>query len=291
MNPPRVDASIATVQRQFEARAARFVQHDAIVRAAGERMLERLSCMRQSVHRVLDLGCGYGACRAALLRQFPDALWVGTDLSPAMLRAAAPVTGWRRLGRWLGTGGAPRVCASAEQLPYPDGCFDLVFSNLMLHWHPAPHTVIEEMARVLRTGGLALFSSYGPDTLAELQQACRLALPQARPLTGVDMHDFGDMMVAAGFQAPVLEVDTLRLAFRDARRLLSEVRALGGNPRSDRPSSLPSGRSARALLQSLQASADAQGDILLRFEIVIGHGWKAAPRGAAVQTIAMPRRR
>lgn len=291
MTPPRVDASIATVRRQFEARAARFARHDALVREVGRRMLERLSFMRHPTALLLDLGCGGGACRAALEQQFPEARWLGVDLSPAMLGATATASWRERLGAWVGRGGAAlRACASAERLPLADASVDLVFSNLMLHWHPEPHTVIAEIARVLRTGGLVMFSSYGPDTLRELRAACTTALPSARPMPFVDMHDFGDMLVESGFEAPVMEVETLRLTFANAPALLAEVRALGGNPRADRPAGLPSGVQARGLLRALESGADAQGRLGLTFEVVIGHGWKSAPR-PGVQTIAMPRSR
>jgi malonyl-CoA O-methyltransferase len=253
--------------------------------------------MRHTVQRVLDLGCGPGACRAGLRRQFPQAQWLGVDLSEAMLRSAGRAGPAARLARWLRTvapprGGADlRICASAEQLPLADASIDLVFSNLMLHWHPAPHEVIGEMARILRPGGLVLFSSYGPDTLAELRRACLDVLPGARPMPFVDMHDFGDMLVAAGFESPVMEVETLTLTYADPGRLIAEVRALGGNPRRDRAAALPSGRQARALRQRLQAATDQHGRIALHFEIVIGHGWKATPRVDGLQTVAMPRSR
>jgi len=257
-------------------------------------MLERLSFIRHRAALLLDLGCGGGACRTALAQQFPAARWLGLDLSLAMLRQPAGTAGWReRLGGWVGgpgPGPGLRACASAEQLPLADASVDLVFSNLMLHWHPAPHEVIAEIARVLRTGGLVMFSSYGPDTAKELRAACAGALPLARPMPCVDMHDFGDMLVEAGFEAPVMEVEMLRLTFPGARALLAEARALGGNPRADRPAGLPSGAQARALLRTLEAGADAQGRLPLTFEVVIGHGWKAAPRNA-VQVIAMPRSR
>ncbi len=296
MTTARVDADVATVRRQFDRRARDFAAHDAVVREVGARMLERLSLMRHRVDLLLDLGCGQGSSRAGLLRQFPTARWLGVDLSPAMLRADAGPARFGRLVSWLrrlaGRRGAPmHACASAEALPLADASVDLVFSNLMLHWHPAPHEAIAEMARVLRTGGLVLFSSFGPDTWKDLRGACAASLPDARPMPFVDMHDFGDMLVEAGFEAPVMEVEILRLTFADARQLLAEARALGGNPRADRARGLPSGQQARALLAALQATADAQGRLPLHFEIVIGHGWKAAPRSAGISTIAMPTRR
>ncbi len=288
MIPARIDADIPTVRRQFDARAARFHRHDAIVREVGRRMFERLAFMRHPASRVLDLGCGYGAGRAALQRQFPGAQYLGIDLSARMLQADAGGGRLARLrARWQRRG-ALRVCASAERLPLADGSVDVVFSNLMLHWHPAPHEAIAEMARVLRTGGLIVFSSYGPDSGREVRAAAQASLAAVRPLPCVDMHDFGDMLVDAGFEAPVMEVENLRLTYADPRSLLTEMRALGGNPRRDRAPALPSGARARALLQALRAGADAQGRIGLSVEVVIGHGWKAAPR-PDVQTIAMPR--
>lgn len=291
MNHHRVDASLATVRRQFDRRAARFAGHDAIVREVGRRMIERLGCMRHTPATLLDLGCGPGGCRAALLQQFPAARWLGMDLSAHMLRADPGWGRWARLGRWFGTPPPWQVCASAEHLPLADASVDLVFSNLMLHWHPAPHEVIAEMARVLKTGGLAMFSSYGPDTAKELRAACQSNLRAVHPLPCVDMHDFGDMLVDAGFDAPVMEVEQLQLSYSSARALVAEARALGGNPRRDRGAGLPSGARARALLQQLRASAPADGRPVLHFEVVIGHGWKAPPRRAGLATIAMPRPR
>jgi len=74
-----------------------------------------------------------------------------------------------------------RICANADCVPLASDSVDCVFSNLMLNWQPAPHRVFPEIARVLREGGLLLFSSLGPDTLRELREACAAALPHARP--------------------------------------------------------------------------------------------------------------
>jgi malonyl-CoA O-methyltransferase len=284
--PPRVPARLATVRAQFDARARRFSSHDAIVREVEGRLVERLQYIRLVPERVLDVGCGAGSGVARLSAAYPSAHVAGLDLSEAMLRQRA--TGLReRLPRWLGGSPAPLVVGDAARLPIADAAVDLIFSNLMLHWHPEPHTVFPEWKRVLRVDGLLLFSCFGPDTLKELRLACRTALPTARPMPFIDMHDFGDMMVASGFANPVMDAEVLTLTYRSPRELLREVRALGGNPRHDRGSALPPGRRARSLLDALGARRGEDGRIRLTFEVAYGHAWKPAMRSEAGASVSV----
>jgi malonyl-CoA O-methyltransferase len=282
--PPRVPARVATVRRQFDRRAARFAVHDAIVREAGRRLVDRLQYIRLEPARVIDVGCGSGPTMPLLSARFPHATIAGVDLSEAMLAQRAG--GLRdRLPRWLGGRMPPLVAADAGRLPIADDRVDMIFSNLMLHWHPEPHTLFPEWKRVLRIDGLLLFSCFGPDTLKELRAACRLTLPDARPMPFIDMHDFGDMMVASGLADPVMDAEVLTLTYASAPELVAEVRALGGNPRDDRATGLPSGRRARSLFDALGAQAGDDGRIRLTFEIAYGHGWKPQPRS---ETTAVP---
>jgi len=264
----------------------RFAAASAVVREVGQRLFERLDYIRHDAQTVVDLGCGAGAQREALLGRFARAAWLGIDLSHSMLARGSEPGG--AMTHWLPRALRPRlrgrICADADRLPLASASVDCVFSNLMLHWHPAPHEIFVEIGRVLREGGLLLFSSLGPDTLRELREACAAALPQARPMPFVDMHDLGDMMVASGFSSPVTDSETIRLTYGSARQLLAEVRSLGGNPRDDRPRPLPSGRQARGLLAELEARRDADGRIGLTFEISYGLGWKAPPRAPASDT-------
>jgi len=172
-----------------------------------------------------------------------------------------------------------------------NGTFDLVFSNLMLHWHPTPHSVFPEWKRVLAVDGLLLFSCFGPDTLQELRAACAEALQESYPMPFIDMHDFGDMMVAAGFATPVMDVETIRLTYPSAHELIAEARALGGNPRDDRGRSIVSGARARALLAALERRRDHAGRIPLTFEVAYGHAWKPAPKSATETVISLDRLR
>ncbi len=279
-------ARVQTVRQQFDRRAARFAAHDFIVREVGRRLIERLQVIRLDPRRIVDVGCGAGGARAALLAQFARAQWLGVDLSPGMLAAAPTASALSRLLPWRPSR-ATVVCADAANLPLADGSADLLFSNLMLHWHPQPHSVFPEWLRVLRVEGLLLFSCFGPDTLKELRLAYATSGIAAKPMPFVDMHDFGDMMVAAGFAAPVMDAETIRLTYPGPQALLREVAALGGNPRDDRSAGLVSGRLARTLLAALDEKRDAQGRISLSFEIAYGHAWKPQPRMRGRSTVPL----
>jgi malonyl-CoA O-methyltransferase len=290
VDPPRMPARTETVRRQFDRRARRFALHDALPREVERRLLERLDVIRVEPALVVDVGCGAGHSHALLQSRYPRAGWIGVDISLAMLREGAPARGW--LDRLLARRApfAARLCADAGTLPLAEGCADLLVSNLMLHWHPAPHRVFPEFLRLLRVDGLLMFSCLGPDTLKEVRGAFARALPQVRPLPFVDMHDFGDMLVASGFATPVMDVEVLTLTYASPQALLAELRALGGNPRDDRPPGLPGSRQCRALLESLGAQRAADGRIAVTVEVAYGHAWKPqprAPRAAAPTRIAL----
>ena len=220
---------------------------------------------------LLDVGCGTGRHAVEMARR--GLLVTGIDISEGMLEQAR------------------RRAAEAGALPLAGATIDLVFSNLMLHWHPAPHTVLAECKRVLRNDGMLLFSCFGPDTGKQLRAACAAALPDARPFPFLDMHDFGDMLVAAGFAVPVMDVDVLTLTFESPRALLREVAALGGNPRDDRRASLVSTRQAHALIDALEAQRDAAGRIPLTFEVAYGRARKRQPQTAGATRISVDRLR
>ena len=285
--PPRIPARIETVARQFNCRAERPGVDDLLLKEVGERLQSRLDYIRLQPKHILDVGCGLGRSRAALIGRYPGARWTGVELSEQRARAGLAAQRrelgmarwWRRAADW--------IVADAARLPVADDSADLLYSNLMLHWHPTPHVVFPEWKRALRVDGLLMFSCFGPDTLSELRAAVAQTMPAARPMPFVDMHDFGDMMVASGFATPVMDVEKITLTYADPRELLAEVRGLGGNPRDDRPPGLPSGRRARRLLEALAAHRDADGRIPLTFEVAYGHAWKPAPRTVGVSAISV----
>jgi len=174
------------------------------------------------------------------------------------------------------------VCADLAALPLAADSIDLAWSNMALHWIAEPLAALRELHRVLAPEGLLMFSTLGPDTLKEL----RAAAGEPRVHAFVDMHDLGDMLVACGFSAPVMDMETLQIAYRGPDQLLDDLRRSGQtSARVDRPRGL----AGRRFLQGLRVSL---GDApRASFEIVYGHAWKVAPRAVeAAKTIRFQRR-
>jgi ubiquinone/menaquinone biosynthesis C-methylase UbiE len=97
----------------------------------------------------LELGCGAAPWSIALAED--GARPVGIDLSTSQLRHA------RRTSRAL-----PLVQGSAEELPFADGSFDLVFCDHGAMGFADPDRTVPEAARVLRTGGKLVFAIVSP---------------------------------------------------------------------------------------------------------------------------------
>ncbi|HWV62443.1 MAG TPA: methyltransferase domain-containing protein [Oxalicibacterium sp.] len=296
---------LARVRSLFDD-PSRIVESQFLRREVAQRMHERLALIKIEPRHVLDAGCGEGADLAALQKRFPQAEVIGLDASVAMLRQAQSVQQeglsalHRLLQQWLpgrngssGTRGG-LLSGNFAQLPFGVDAVDLVWSNLALHWHPQPDRVFAEWRRVLRQDGLLMFSCFGPDTFKELRAAFAAADATPHVLPFVDMHDFGDMLVQAGFATPVMDMETLTVTYGSVERLMADARACGGNPLDTRSRGLMGRQSWRRVTEALEGMRSADGKIPLTFEIVYGHAFRPVPRttssGEAIIRFDLPRK-
>lgn len=275
--------SLRAIQRQFDRRVARFGEHDFLFREAQTRIFERLDLVRAEPAQVLALGCGQGRELGALAQRFARARLVGVDVSGRSLAAAraqwrGPRSAWWR--DWLGkrTQALDLVQASFAALPFADAQFDMLYSNLALHFATDTFATLREWARVSREGGLLMFSCFGPDTLKEVRAAMAEVLATPSVIPYEDMHDLGDMLLQAGFADPVVDMQYLTLTYRDVDTLLRELRAVTGNPLIARAHTLAGRKRLQGLRAALEAQRGADGLLRVTIELVNGHGWRAAPR-------------
>ncbi|MDQ1656643.1 MAG: hypothetical protein QOD41_1726 [Cryptosporangiaceae bacterium] len=181
-------------------------------------LARRISALRPA--RVLEIAAGTGVLTERLAESLPSgSTIVATDLSQPMLDRAA---------LRLGASGVRFEAADAQSLPFADGEFDVAVCQFGVMFVPDKATAYAEMARVLRSGGHALFTIWDrlatspiPHAVAEAV-AARFPADPPRFLSRVPYgyHDVAGVRVAlgnAGFGTVSAETLTLTSTAPSAR--------------------------------------------------------------------------
>ena len=264
------------MRSDFAAAAESYDSAAVLAREVGARMAARLDLVKIAPRRVADIGCATGDGIRELQRRYGAGrgnLALAIDYALPMLRTVrSRVPLVQRL-----TGRGPRlVNADVRALPLAANTLGLVWSNLVLHWLDDPLPALRELQRVLEVGGLLSFATLGPDTLKELRAASAMVGADDTTKRFLDMHDLGDMLVAAGFGDPVMDMEMITLTYATPRAFLTDQRRLGVR---DALLGRQGWRDWRRLLRVWPRNAD--GRLPACFEIVYGHAWKPEPRQIA----------
>ena len=270
-NPPTLDPP-AVARWQTSAPHVAPWLHEEVAR----RMLERLQWIKLQPQAWAHWGAVRGGpeAHAKLLQIYPDSESFIAETQSGRDKAALNLiaTDWWRPSRWIG----PR---SQIGLPGPV-TLDMLWANMALHEVTQPLALMAQWHTALKVGGFVMFSCLGPDTARELRSLyASLGWPPAgHDLT--DMHDWGDLLVQAGFAEPVMDRERIVLTFETPERLLAELAGLGRNFHPKRFAGLRGRGWKSQLLQSLEGlRSGSHGDRLpLTFEIIYGHALKAAPK-------------
>lgn len=286
MTSPTYDSR--QVRRAFGRAAPGYNAVAVLQREVEQRLLEQLDYVPTPPERILDVGCGPGGATTVLARRWPKAQTIGMDLALPMLRQLP--RGWRRR--------PARLCGDAQALPLAESSVDLIVSSLCLQWVEDLPATLAGFRRVLRPGGMLLFSTFADQTLSELRDAFSDAgdeRPHVSPF--LPMLRIGDAVLTAGFRDPVVDTDRFTLTYSDARELMRELRAIGaGNALAGRRRSL----TGKARMQRMLAGYEQfrrDGRLPATYEVCYVHGWGPEPGqprregGAEIATFPVERLR
>jgi len=259
------------VRRQRDRAAGQFARHDFLIREAADRLADRLLDTTRQFPLALDLGCHTGEMAEALAGGGRVGRLVSCDLSPRMAVRALQA--------------GPALAADEEALPFKSESFDLVVSNLSLHWvNDLPGTLLQ-VRHILKPDGLFIGAMLGGETLWQLRQ-CLMdaelaelggAGPRVSPFA--DVRDAGALLQRAGFALPVVDVDTITVTYGEPMKLLADLRGMGeGNAIAARRR----GFSRRAIfLRALalygERFADADGRLPVTFQVLNLTAWRPHP--------------
>lgn len=252
--------------RRHRERAARGDRKAEFLFVEGAaRLADRLKDVSRTFSRALELGSRGGLLARELRDSSGIASLVTSDPSAGFL-AGRP---------------GPRLVADAEALPFAPGSFDLVVSNLALHWVNDLPGALLQLRQALKPDGLLLVSLFAGETLNELR-ICLLeaeseiengASPRVAPFA--DPRELAGLLQRAGFALPVVDTDRIEATYSDALSLMRDLRAMGEtNAVATRRRSFTRRATllrAAELYQTRYAGPD--GRVVARFEIATLTAW------------------
>ena len=153
------------VAHRFSKAAVQYNSIASVQRIIAKQALANLPVDLQGT--ALDIGCGTGIHTQTLANK--GAAATGVDIAEGMLAQARKMYSDPIF-----------VEGSAVDLPFSDSQFSTVFSSMALQWVSDTRLVANEIARVLKNGGLAELAIMVAGSFSELKTARKVAqLPQA----------------------------------------------------------------------------------------------------------------
>ena len=267
-------------RQNFEKSAQSYDAAAVLQQEVARRLIERLDYIKIQPQLAVDLGCGTGQISAELLKRYPKSQVLALDLALNILEKA------RKKGSWLRK--ALPVCADVHQLPLKAHSVDLLMSSLMLQWCDDLPKVFNDMAYTMRSGGLLLFTTFGPDTLKELRQSWHSVDNFPHSSQYADMHDIGDELMKAGFSQPVMDMEIITMTYSSVDYLMRDLKDIGAsNTDTSRRKGLTGKARMQAFKQAYKQFQQEDGLYPATYEVIYGHAWmpdQSLQKPAGVET-------
>tara|TARA_A100001391_G_scaffold102000_3_gene67909 strand:- start:36 stop:842 length:807 start_codon:yes stop_codon:yes gene_type:complete len=207
------------VARSFNQAVKSYDAHASLQREVADKLLGKIQA-DDRVKRLLDLGSGTGYCTASLQKLFPAAEIVSLDIAEGMLGFAARQHQQENLNEYF-------VCADAENLPFRDNSFDLIFSSLAIQWCQNYPALFNDLHRVMQNDGKIFMTTFGPGTLVELEQAWQKIDDAVHVNHFHDDVALRNVLEHAGFQNPVLQGEKKLRYYPNLAALTRELKSIG----------------------------------------------------------------
>ncbi len=231
--------------------------------------MDRLDDINRVFPLALDLGCRDGVLARLLKGRGGIETLIQSDLSFEMVQRTEN----------------SRLVVDEEFLPFAPAAFDLVLSNLALHWVNDLPGTLSQIRRCLKPDGLFLGAMLGGETLHELRQSLAAGeievedgiSPRVSPFA--EIRDLGNLLQRAGFALPVTDMDTITVSYEDPLRLMRDLRAMGeSNAVGERRKSF----TRRATLMGAarhyrEKFDDNEGRVPATFQIIYMAAWAPDP--------------
>lgn len=212
----------ALVKMHRDRAAKTWPDFDFLHKEVAERLSDRLDDVVRDFPLALDLGCHGGDVAQVIGKRGGIKTLIQCDLSEGMIKRANQQN-------------ALSLVADEEVLPFGSETFDLIISNLSLHWVNDLPGALLQINRALKPDGLFIGAMFGIETLRELRQSlsdAEIAIegglsPRISPFA--DVRDAGMLLQRAGFNLPVVDSDAITVSYETPLKLLKDLKGMGEN--------------------------------------------------------------
>ncbi|MFK8011551.1 MAG: malonyl-ACP O-methyltransferase BioC [Marinicellaceae bacterium] len=209
------------ILKSFNNAANQYEENAVLQKEVMSRLIERLDdeCKIDPTfqpNHILDLGCGTGWAIPKFLKLFNNVKISALDFSKNMLEH---ISHHKQVNV---------IHSDVHDLPFEDNAFDVVFSNMLIHWCNEKD-VFAECMRVLKPNGLLIMSALGETSLVELKQSWLSVDKQMHVHDFPALHDMGDTLLKLGFEEPVVNAEIITLTYKDIISLMRDIKSSGGH--------------------------------------------------------------
>ena len=245
------------VARRFSRAAIDYEQFANIQSQIAVNTLARLAqrgITGESAPRALDIGCGTGRHTAELATLVARA--EGLDLASGMIDVARqrfPDISF--------------VQGDAEQLPWSEPVFDVVYSSMALQWCQRPLVAMSELHRVMHSNGLAELAIMVDGSFTELTAASGIVNAGIQLNRLPDTQSWLTAARQAGFTLTSNHVALYTDTFTSLIELLRSIKCVGAGSPTHKNTGLPLTRSRLQALEQAMTNP-ATGELLNTYKVL-----------------------
>ena len=237
--PQRQDKQ--AIAEAFGRAARHYDKAAAFQRRVGHLLLDQLPALIPAGSRALDLGCGTGYFSEQL--QLRGYRVCAADLSVQMLDQAQIRCGDK----------VSYLEADAENLPLDDNQFDVAFSSLALQWCEDLSVPLRELRRVVKPGGLILFSTLADGSLSELSSSWQRVDQYQHVNNFLSQNAIKLALAQAGGVNHNLEFTPITMHYKTAVELMKDLKGIGATHLQQ---ARKAGLAGRKTIQALESAYD-----------------------------------
>ncbi len=211
------------IRNGFSQAASQYDVLTDLHREIGEKLAQKISC-DGPYSRILDIGMGTGGFTGLLTAAFPDSMVVGIDFASGMINCAQEKEKAFKI-----------VQADASFLPFKEGVFDVVVSNLAYQWIAHLSDAFMLCYSSLNKNGKLCLAMFGHKTFDELFMSLDTCLDK-RGNNGcftirrlADKNQVTESLKEAGFCNPRVQSEYIRVQFPDMMGLVKWIKDIGAN--------------------------------------------------------------